>query len=415
MFRNTSLGDENQGRCLTDSIHRNYLRRDALAQLAFFRNSLHKKGGFAVLDFDGSPLPGELQELHTTTRLVHSYAMGHIGGADDCTDIIDAGLAFLWSQHRDKKYGGYLWSLDNGMPADDKKLAYGQVFVLLAASSAKAAGHPNAERLMADISAVLDRYYWDDSVGLLRDEYNRDWTPFSNYRGYNANMHGAEAFLSAYEVSGERSYLDKATRILNFFVDDIALEHNWRIPEHFTENWVVDTVYAGNPMFRPRGTTPGHSFELARLILQHWDLSGRPDNDRLQKARNLVETALNDAWCEQGGFFYTLDYDGSPQIADRYWWPVTEAIAVLATLIKIDDNDVDKAWYRKVWTAASSYFIDHHYGGWFPEIDTTGKPVGRQFKGKPDIYHAIQADLLPLTSGISNTMVGLSGLMAKAC
>jgi len=44
------------------------------------------------------------------------------------------------------------------------------------------------------------------------------------------------------------------------------------------ENWTVDPGYSGNPMFRPAGTTPGHSFELGRLMLQHWELSGKPAN-----------------------------------------------------------------------------------------------------------------------------------------
>ena len=38
---------------------------------------LRADGGFDVLGWDGTPIPGSAQELHTTTRLVHSYALGH--------------------------------------------------------------------------------------------------------------------------------------------------------------------------------------------------------------------------------------------------------------------------------------------------------------------------------------------------
>lgn len=395
---------------LGDEAHAAWLRKDALAQLAFFRKSLRADGGFDVLNGDGTSLADAPQELHTTTRLVHSYALGHVAGAPDCANIIEAGLAFLWSSHRDPVHGGYFWAVTHkGEVVDDKKLAYGHVFVLLAAASAKAAGFSAADQILADITRLIDMHFWDDEAGLLTDEYLRDWQPFSDYRGYNSNMHGCEAFLAAYEATGEQHYLDKAGRILNFFTAEIAPAHQWRVPEHFTLDWQVDHDYAGNPMFRPKGTTPGHSFELARLLIQYWDLAGRPDNSDLERARHLVTAALNDAWVEEGGgFVYTLDYDGDVQVADRYWWPVTEAIGVLSALIKLDGTAEDERWYRRVWQAASDLFVDHEKGGWFPEIDATGKAVAHQFTGKPDIYHALQADLLPLTPGVSGTMAGLA-------
>ena len=196
-------------------------------------------------------------------------------------------------------------------------------------------------------------------------------------------------------------------RILEFFAGRIAPEHGWRLPEHYTERWQVDAVYSGNPMFRPPGSTPGHSFELGRLVLQHWDLSGRSD-DAPDRARQLVERAFGDAWRRDGGFVYTLGTDGRPAIRDRYWWPVTEAIGVFASLLKLDASPEDEERYRDCWRFAARHFIDARHGGWLPEIGEDGRPVERQFRGKPDIYHAIQADLIPLAPGLSGLMRELS-------
>lgn len=91
--------------------HHKWLLADALRQLAFFRKSLRPDGGFDVLGIDGTPLVAAAQELHTTTRLVHSYALGAVFGAPGCADMIDAGMRFLWTRHRDPDYGGYLWSV----------------------------------------------------------------------------------------------------------------------------------------------------------------------------------------------------------------------------------------------------------------------------------------------------------------
>ncbi|MCU0831543.1 MAG: AGE family epimerase/isomerase [Rhizobiaceae bacterium] len=388
---------------LTNPEHRARLVADARAQLAFFRASLSATEGFSTLDFSGAPLADPTQELHTATRLVHSYAMAKLAGAQGCDAVIDRGMDYLWRFHRDAAHGGYVWALVDGAVTDGRKLAYGHVFVLLAASSAHLVGHPDAMRLLDDVRAVLDTRFWEEDHGLFADEWNRDWTPFSTYRGMNANMHGVEGLLAAFEATGDRDFLARAGRILGFFMRRMAPAHRWRIPEHYTADWVVDAAYDGNPMFRPAGTTPGHSFEWARLLLQYWDATGRPDDGSPRIARALVETALEDAWnAERGGIAYTLNFDGSVLRADRYWWPVTEAIGALAALMKVENNPDDALWYQRLWDFSDAHLIDHAHGGWFPELDADNHPAVGQFKGKPDIYHALQADLFPLVPALSH-------------
>lgn len=384
-----------------DPVHRRCLLDDARRQLAFFVASLRADGGFDTLDIDGSALPRAGQELHLTTRMVHSYALGRGLGHPGADRIIDAGMGYIWTHHRDADHGGYVWAADGQTVTDGRKLAYGHVFVLLAASSAKEAGHPDADRLLADIAEVIETRFWDEERGLLQEEYASDWAPISDYRGLNANMHGAEAMLAAHEATGDRLWLDRAGRILGFFAGEVAATHDWRLPEHFTRTWEVDWRYEGDPMFRPKGTTPGHSLEIARLVLQHWDLAGRTDAEAPRRARRLAERALEDAWLPDGGLAYTLDYDGRVRVADRYWWPVAEGIAAVAALQKAEVAVEDEAWYRQLWTFAANNLIDADRGGWFPELDDTGTPIGRQFIGKPDIYHAIQADLLPILPKLS--------------
>ncbi len=381
--------------------HRAWLQDQAQRQLEFFSTSCRDEPGFFILDYDGSPLPNRLQELHTTTRLVHSYALGHLMGFQGAERIIDHGMAYLESHHKDKKHAGYLWALDGDQIKDDRKLAYGHVFVLLAASSAKQAGHPDADKLLAEIRGILDQHFWDDEAGLFCDEWNRDWTPFSTYRGMNANMHGVEALLAAYEATGDEIYLSRAGRILDFFIGRIAPAENWRLPEHYTSDWQIDRDYAGDPMFRPAGTTPGHSFELGRLQLQHWDLSGRPNSRAPETSRWLIERALADAWLPDGGLAYTLDFGGQVANASRFWWPVSEAIGAVGALIALDKKPEDEIWYRKLWTYANETLIDHQHGGWFPAVDQSGEIVTSIFDGKPDIYHSLQACLFSLSGRLS--------------
>ncbi|WP_400082527.1 AGE family epimerase/isomerase [Yoonia sp. R78084] len=394
-----------QGFWMDDARHRAWLGAQSESQLRFFAASAGDAPGFSMLDHGGEVLGSDVQELHATTRMIHAYSLGHLRGYQGADRIIDQGMAYIASHHKDPVHGGYFWALSDKGVHDERKLAYGHVFVLLAASSAKIAGHPEADALLADIAEVLDQRFWEEDAGLFSDEWNRDWTPFSTYRGMNANMHGVEALLAAYEATGEALFLDRAGRILDFFVYQMASQNAWRLPEHYTNDWKIDRAYAGNHMFRPAGTTPGHSFELGRLALQHWDLSGRPANGARKAARKLIERALADAWLPEGGLAYTLDFEGKVADGSRFWWPVTEAIGAMAALIVMDRSPADEIWYRRLWAFADAHFIDHARGGWYPAIDDHGQPTSSIFTGKPDIYHSLQACLLPLAGRLSRLVL----------
>lgn len=389
------------GLWLEDKTHREWLKGQADRLLMFFEASVQSSPGFTLLHHDGSPLKTDVQELHTTTRMIHSYSLGLLQGHPGAERIVQHGLSYLASHHHDSIHGGYFWAMGDTEPTDPTKLAYGHAFVLLAAASAKIAGVAHADVLLDEAAEILDTRFWDEEAGLFADEWNRDWTPFSTYRGMNANMHGVEALLTAFEATGDIVFLSRAGRILEFFVGRIAPASAWRLPEHYTSDWQVDRSYAGNHMFRPAGTTPGHSFELGRLTLQHWDLSGQPDTDAPEQARQLIAQALSDAWLPEGGFAYTLNFDGSVADGSRFWWPVTEAIGAVATLIALDRREDDEVWYRKLWAFANAHLIDHEHGGWFPALDDDGEPTSSIFDDKPDIYHALQACLFPLSGRLS--------------
>jgi len=388
-----------------DPAHRDWLALQAERQMHFFAQSVVPgRTGFARLDYDGTPLHGTLQELHATTRMVHAYALAHSRGFAGALSIVEYGMDVLTTLHRDQDHGGFLWAVDTDGVRDGVKLAYGHVFVLLAASSAKAVGHPRADDLLQEITALLDQHYWEADNGRFCDEFARDWTPFSDYRGMNANMHGVEALLAAYEVTGVQRYLDQAGQILAFFIGKMAPDHGWRLPEHYDATWQVDRAYAGNHMFRPAGTTPGHAFEMARLNLQHWDLAGRPESDAPAASRNLVYRALSDGWLPDGGLAYTVGFDGKVLDPSRFWWPLTEAIGAISALLAVARTAEDEVWYRRLWQFAEAHFIDPDHGGWFPAIDATGQPTSSIFAGKPDIYHALQACLIAQSGRLSRML-----------
>ncbi len=88
-------------------------------------------------------------------------AIGALLGRPGAADIVDHGMQYIWKHHRDRKNGGYFWSLNNDGPVDSTKQGYGHAFVLLAGSSAKAIGHPLADGMIADVTEVLNTRFWE--------------------------------------------------------------------------------------------------------------------------------------------------------------------------------------------------------------------------------------------------------------
>ena len=396
--------------------HRAWLERQAEALFAFYeRNIVNPLGGFHDLDDFGRPAaPGygaggtPSRWLFATTRVVHAFSIAHLMGRPGADVIIDHGLDFLWNGHRDPDHGGYYWGVGYEGPTDSVKQAYGHAFVLLAASSAKVAGHPDADRLLADISTVIRERFWDEAFGAVAEEFTRDWRAFDSYRGQNSNMHLTEALMAAFEATSDSTYLRMAERVAERIVGANAAANDWRLPEHFTADWRVDKDYAGSPMFRPYGTTPGHALEWSRLLLQLWELGGRQLDWLPHAAKALFARAAADGWDhEAGGFYYTLEWDGRPRIRDRYWWPCCEGIGAAAFLNGIFGDPAYEDWYRRIWSFVASRFIDREHGGWRAQLDEALRPRSDPFFGKVDIYHSLQACLIPTLPTTGSVTRGL--------
>jgi sulfoquinovose isomerase len=400
---------------LARAPHRQWLLGQAMSLIQFYQfSSFNPKGGFSPLGVDGAPLPakpnhsGVVREIHETSRMVHCFCLAHQLGVPGAERVIDHGLDFIWARHRDQKHGGYFWGVDDISVTNPAKQAYGHAFTLLAASSAKVVGHPDADRLLADVTQILHKHFWLKDFGATLDECSPDWTSVNAYRGQNANMHLAEATMAAFEATGDDTYLHMATQIAELIINRHARAQGWRVAEHFDARWTVDRTYAGDPMFRPRGTTPGHALEWSRLLVQLWQLSGCGEKWIIEAAKALFLTTVELGWDKKkGGFYYTLDWNNRPDQADRFWWPCAEGIAAAAVLSKVDDDPLFEAWYRRIWGFVTTHIIDHTLGGWHPELDHALQPSPRVFAGKPDIYHALQACVIPLVPASGSVTRGL--------
>ena len=73
-----------------------------------------------------------------------------------------------------------------------------------------------------------------------------------------------------------------------------------------------------------------------------------------------------------------------------------EGAGAAAFLTEHVPSDYHEAWYRRIWNGIARYHIDDAHGGWHEELTEDLMPSYTVFAGKGDIYHALQACLIPL-------------------
>ena len=367
--------------------------------------------GFGRLDDDGRLEPDAPVPTWVTALMTHVVALAHlrerhgVEAGVDTAALVDHGIAALREGPlRDAEHGGWFGAVpaDGGTPEGDdaRKSCYEHAFVVLAASSAAAAGRPGAQELLADALEVIGSRFWREEDGRNLESFDREWTKTEFYRGANSNMHSVEAFLAASDVTGDDLWRQRALRISEHLIEDVAQKSRWRVMEHFDPVWFPTAMYNAGRMtdpFRPYGVTIGHSFEWARLMLHLEAALPEPPAWLLQAAEGLFEAATREGWAADGspGFVYTMGWDRKPVVRARMHWVIAEAILAAAALHRRTGDPQAGRLYAEWWEYARTAFVDTERGSWHHELDPEGRPSTTVWQGKPDVYHAYQATLYP--------------------
>jgi mannose/cellobiose epimerase-like protein (N-acyl-D-glucosamine 2-epimerase family) len=390
--------------------HQQFLADQTRELLEFGKRFPWPGGGASYLRDDGSPWPGQGLEAYETGRFAHAYALGSflsIPSKDEARRLCVASLlGFTTGALHDRRHGGWYTSvLASGTPQEGKA-CYAHAFVLLGASSALLAHVPGAKALLDDALDIYERHFWDAAEHMPFDTWDTSFETLDDYRGVNASMHSVEAFLAVSDATDDPLYRNRAGAIINRVLNFARTMH-WRIPEHFDSQWTPAPEYNADrkqDQFKPYGSTPGHGLEWARLIAQwalnayaHHEISLTQRDEYVQSCEHLFERAVADGWNADGqpGFIYTVGWDGSPVIHDRMHWTLAEGINTTAVLYRLTGKEQYAEFYATLWRYADQYVIDHKQGSWHHQLDANNRPIGTVWPGKPDIYHALQATLIP--------------------
>ena len=383
--------------------NREFLQSGALRLLEFGRRFPSPGGGSYYLGDDGTPWKDRSRETWITSRMAHVYSIGAMMGVEGCKELAEKAITGLTGELRDITYGGWYAGLTAEGSIIPSKQCYAHAFVILAASSAYLAGIEGAEKLLREAIETYDSFFWNEEEGLAADTWNTEFTELDPYRGLNANMHTVEAFLAASDALKDDTYRIRAGRIISCVLD-WAGENNYRIPEHYREDWIPDldmNIEKPDDPFKPYGATPGHGIEWARLITE-WSLSSGEtkevlDSDTIKAACKLYERAVTDAWNADGapGLVYTTDWNGSTLVHDRMHWTLAEAINTSAVLYRVTGEEKYAEQYEEFMRYLDESVLDKSCGSWYHQLDENNKPKDTVWPGKPDLYHAFQAMLIP--------------------
>lgn len=390
-----------------DVLSRKFLDEHVSSILSFYFPACldHESGGYHQYFLpDGEPDRANKQRhLVSSTRLTINFAVA-ARHYDDKGFLAAArhGLAFLREGHLDRETGAYAWIVDNGEVIDGDIQCYGMAFVLMAYARAFEAGVTEAFGHIAETFDFLERHFWEEKHSLYADTLSADLARLSPYRGQNANMHCCEAMIAAFEATGERRYLDRATRIAKQLTVALSVDTDGRIWEHYDENWRHDFAYNRGDVankLRPWGYQPGHFTEWSKLLLmidRH-----APQAWLVTRACALFDDAMRVGYDERhGGLYYSIAPDGTVCNDGKYSWVQAETIAAAAFLGAASSDGVYWCIYRQLWSYVLEHMVDHRLKFWrrnltrenFPHTDAVAM-------GRTD-YHSICACI-----DISNLLV----------
>lgn len=420
-----------------DSVeHNRWLSHQMQALINTGRKAMVETG-FAFLTPEGDIDRSQPVDLAVTSRITHVFCLATLMGLPGSRKYADHGIKCLRKNFVDPEHGGWFPAIAHDLDEDghgvpiaealESKSQYANSFVLLAAASGTAANRPGSHDLLLDVIRDQEAHWWDESVDRVRHRWSRDYTELAKYYGMDSNMHTTEAYLAVAEVMNDPVWIDRATSILQFVYNE-ASQHEWRIGEHYDQNWKAMRDHYGKSRQDksvPYGVVIGHQFEWARLALHVRAANrtlGRTSPDwLLELAQEMFERARVDGWRRNGepGFVHTVDFNGEVVSPNRMQWITSEAVSATSALRRaiLDDGgsvgDVEHYdhCYRS-WIDFIEEFIIEEPGLWRRELDEHNNVVESSLPGLPDNYHGVQALLIqrlplwpPFASALSRNLL----------
>jgi mannose/cellobiose epimerase-like protein (N-acyl-D-glucosamine 2-epimerase family) len=342
-----------------------------------------RSGGFLeALSLDGRPVAGDSRRVRTQARQVYVFARAHLAGWCDSADLAVDGYALLEQRAKAPDgYDGWVHRLtDSGEVEDFTRDLYDHTFILLAlAWLYRLTRDPRYRREADAVLAFLDRDL-RHAHGGYAESVGGPILP----RRQNPHMHFFECMLAWHAVTGDQSWLDRASLMLGLLETRFVDQSTGCLVELFDDQLRPDPSAVGDVV------EPGHELEWVWLLDSYQRAGGTvPD----QIADHLYSHARTHGLNPAAGFMMSaITRDGSKLQGGSRTWVQTEWLrATLARYRRGDATAFSEA------EAAASALLKWHVdpavtGGWIDSLDQNGRRAVDRIPAST-LYHLLGAAL----------------------
>lgn len=380
--------------------------RDQLLQrvLPYWLAKLDATNGGFLLSEDalrGPATPGEKQ-LVSQARMVWTFAHAARHGLDDtnrsCLKGAWNGYGFLTNHFRDAARGGYFWKTDlAGRPINDRKLLYGESFVIYAFVELHRATQdpqPLAEALK--LYRAIQHHAHDDAYGGWHEHFTRDWqrlpdrdpnaeVEVAGYKSANTHLHLQEALAELYEATRDSAVKQSLIEVLDFNKRYFYPKNAGQSCFHRQRDWQAVT----DP--KSAGLSYGHNVEFAWLMIRAEEVLGRaPDWPHF--SAHLSHALQHGYDHERGGLYHRGLGDDPANDQNKIWWVQAEMMAALTDALRHQENAAHRRALDQLVHFVNAYQTDQRTGIWLDTVTAEGQPrsIGLAHSWKAN-YHDVRA------------------------
>jgi len=296
-------------------------------------------GGYVLADDGRGGRTAREKQLVSQARMLWTFSHVHLKGYSDkqhnYLKAAEHGYRFLTGHFLDRQNGGYFWKTDlSGKPTNDRKLLYGQAFVIYAlVEYHRASGDREALKRALDLYRVIQKKAYDSAFGGWYEHHTRDWKLITRadsgtevevpgLKSANAHLHLMEALAELYQATRD-------PEVRNSLLESLRLNARYFYPGdagkscfHRQPSWkeVTDPKSAG--------LSYGHNVEFAWLMIRAEQVLGRRPS--WKHFDTHLRHALRHGYDYEHGGLYNRGVGDEPATQrDKVWWVQAEMLAAL--------------------------------------------------------------------------------------
>jgi mannose/cellobiose epimerase-like protein (N-acyl-D-glucosamine 2-epimerase family) len=360
-------------------------------------------GGYLMSDdaVTGRTLPRE-KALVAHARMVWTFSHVHARGFDDkggsSLKAAQNGYKFLNDHFLDREQGGYFWKTDlTGKPTNERKILYGESFVIYALVEYHRATHDaDALRQAMDLYKLIQDRAHDEKQKGWTEHFTRDWKALAfrdpagevevaGLKSANTHLHFMEALAELYSETGDARVKKSLAEALDinrryFYPDDAGKSCFHRQPD-----WSEVTDQ------RSSGLSYGHNVEFAWLMLRAQEvLKEKPAWDHFYAH---IDHAMKHGYDNERGGLYHRGVGNEPAAdINKIWWVEAEMMAALTDALRHKENKEYREALEKLIHFVNRFQADPKDGIWLDTVTAEGKPksTGKAHSWKAN-YHDVRA------------------------